>query len=80
MKDIANQAKQDFIKLKESKPLIHHITNFVVMNETANITLAAGALPVMAHANEEVEEMGTMARALVLNIGTLWPQLIDNMI
>ncbi len=80
MKDIANQAKQDFKKLKESKPLIHHITNFVVMNETANITLAAGALPVMAHAKEEVEEMVTMARALVLNIGTLWPELIDNMI
>ncbi|TET52982.1 MAG: hydroxyethylthiazole kinase, partial [Actinobacteria bacterium] len=54
--------------------------NFVVMNETANITLAAGALPVMAHAKEEVEEMVTMARALVLNIGTLWPELIDNMI
>ena len=40
-----------------AKPLVHQITNYVVMNETANATLALGALPVMAHAREEVEEM-----------------------
>ena len=54
----------------ENRPLIHHITNFVVMNETANLTICAGALPVMAHAVEEVEEMVGLASALVLNIGT----------
>ena len=43
--------------LRERKPLIHNITNYVVMNETANATLALGALPVMAHAPEEVEEL-----------------------
>lgn len=58
-------------RLREQKPLIHHITNMVVMNDTANITLAIGGLPVMAHALEEVEEMVNLARALVLNIGTL---------
>jgi len=57
--------------LRERKPLIHQITNYVVMNETANATLALGALPVMAHATEEVEEMAAAAGALVLNIGTL---------
>ncbi len=58
-------------ELRERKPLIHQITNYVVMNETANATLAIGALPVMAHAIEEVEEMASFAGALVLNIGTL---------
>ena len=43
--------------MREQKPLVHQITNYVVMNETANATLALGALPVMAHAGEEVEEM-----------------------
>ncbi|MGH3000470.1 MAG: hydroxyethylthiazole kinase, partial [Gaiellaceae bacterium] len=43
--------------MREHKPLVHQITNYVVMNETANATLALGALPVMAHAREEVEEM-----------------------
>ena len=43
--------------LKDKKPLIHHITNVVTVNDCANITLAIGALPVMAYAPEEVEEM-----------------------
>jgi hydroxyethylthiazole kinase len=58
-------------QMREQKPLIHQITNYVVMNETANATLALGALPVMAHAIEEVEEMVGSASALALNIGTL---------
>src|SRR5439155_6101554 len=62
------------------KPLIHQITNYVVMNETANATLALGALPVMAHAREEVEEMVALAGALVLNIGTLSPHWIEAML
>jgi len=66
--------------LRERKPLIHQITNYVVMNETANATLAIGALPVMAHAVEEVEEMASVAGALVLNIGTLSAPWIDAML
>jgi hydroxyethylthiazole kinase len=66
--------------LRERKPLIHQITNYVVMNETANATLALGALPVMAHAPEEVEEMASVAGALVLNIGTLSKHWIDAML
>jgi hydroxyethylthiazole kinase len=50
------------------------------MNETANATLALGALPVMAHAGEEVEEMASLAAALVLNIGTLSPPWVEAML
>jgi hydroxyethylthiazole kinase len=57
--------------LRARKPLVHNLTNYVVMNETANAILALGALPVMAHAREELEEMVGLAGALVLNIGTL---------
>ena len=66
--------------LRAEKPLIHQITNYVVMNETANATLALGALPVMAHAAEEVEEMVGLARALVINIGTLSPPWVEAML
>jgi hydroxyethylthiazole kinase len=67
-------------QIRLRKPLVHHITNMVVMNDTANITLAIGALPVMAHALEEVEEMVSLASALVLNIGTLTPTQIEAML
>ena len=67
-------------QLRERKPLVHQITNYVVMNETANATLALGALPVMAHALAEVEEMVALAGALVLNIGTLSPLWVEAML
>ena len=67
-------------RLREAKPLVHQITNYVVMNETANATLALGALPVMAHAHEEVEEMVGLASALVLNIGTLSEHWVEAMV
>ncbi|MDP7116310.1 MAG: hydroxyethylthiazole kinase [Candidatus Woesearchaeota archaeon] len=67
-------------KIKETKPLVHHITNWVTIYDCANIVRAVGALPVMAHAKEEVEEMAGIASALVLNIGTLTTELVDNMI
>jgi hydroxyethylthiazole kinase len=66
--------------MREQKPLVHQITNYVVMNETANATLALGALPVMAHAGEEVEEMTRIASSLVLNIGTLSGPWVDAML
>jgi hydroxyethylthiazole kinase len=66
--------------LRAARPLVHQITNYVVMNETANATLALGALPVMAHAPEEVEEMVGLAGALVLNIGTLSEHWIGAML
>src|SRR5256714_12322153 len=77
MNDSPGAALRD---LREHKPLIHQITNYVVMNETANATLAIGALPVMAHAGEEVEEMARLASSLVLNIGTLSAPWVEAML
>lgn len=59
--------------VREKSPLVHNITNYVVMNNTANALLSIGASPVMAHAVEEVEDMIKIASVLVINIGTLSP-------
>ncbi len=67
-------------RIGEERPLVHHITNYVTVNLVANVTLCTGALPVMAHAREEVEEMSSLASALVLNIGTLDRVQIDAML
>ncbi len=79
-RDLIEEIPHLMAKVKEEKPLIHHITNFVVMNDTANLTLVYGALPVMAHAIEEVEEMVGIAQALILNPGTLTPSWVESMI
>jgi hydroxyethylthiazole kinase len=71
---------QDIQKIRAQAPLIHNITNYVVMNTTANALLAIGASPVMAHAEEEVEEMVSRAKALVINLGTLSVPWINSMI
>ena len=71
MSRYAARAAENLARLRAEKPLVHNITNFGVMNYTANVLLAAGASPVMAHADNEVEEMVALAGALVLNIGTL---------
>jgi hydroxyethylthiazole kinase len=67
-------------KIRAEKPLIHHITNWVTIYDCANVVRAVGGLPVMAHAPEEVEQMTSISRALVLNIGTLTVDLIKSMI
>jgi hydroxyethylthiazole kinase len=79
MKDWGVRAGDLLTKLRDEKPLVHNITNWVVTNATANALLQIGALPVMAHAREEVEEMVSNAGALVLNIGTLTLPLIEAM-
>ncbi|MGQ9584306.1 MAG: hydroxyethylthiazole kinase [Anaerolineae bacterium] len=76
----AEKAAEALARLRDQRPLIHHITNFVVMNDTANVTLHIGALPVMAHAREEVAEMVDAAGALVLNPGTLTPAWVESML
>ncbi len=67
-------------KLRTEKPLVHHITNIVVANDNANCMLAVGALPVMAYAPEEVEEMVAQAQALVINLGTLTGEVVKSAI
>lgn len=57
--------------VKSKVPLVHSITNYVVMNNTANALLAAGASPIMAHAKSEVKDMVALADTTVINIGTL---------
>jgi hydroxyethylthiazole kinase len=65
--------------IREKAPVVHNITNYVVMNTTANALLAIGASPVMAHAELEMVDMVSIASALVLNIGTLSPAWIRSM-
>ncbi len=77
---MARKAAENLRRVREKRPLIHNITNYVVMNYTANALLACGGSPVMAHAAEEVEEMVSLAGALVLNIGTLSPPWIEAML
>lgn len=68
-----------FARMRKRRPLIHHITNFVVMNDTANLTLAIGASPIMAHSCNEIEDIIKIADATVINIGTLGTEWVDSM-
>jgi hydroxyethylthiazole kinase len=74
------QLSEAFTLLRNKRPLVHHITNYVTVNDCANITLCIGGAPVMADAAEEVEEMVAMAGALVLNIGTLNDRQVKSML
>jgi hydroxyethylthiazole kinase len=78
--DYATLASESLQHVAASKPLIHQITNVVVTNDSANLTLAFGALPVMAYAPQEAAEMAGISQALVLNIGTLSVEEIEAMI
>jgi hydroxyethylthiazole kinase len=69
----------DIHAVRTRTPLVHNITNLVVINLNANVLLAAGAAPVMAHAHEEVADMAGIAQALVVNIGTLDPYWVQSM-
>lgn len=67
-------------RIRRQRPVVHHITNVVTIHDVASATLAAGALPVMAHAREEVEEVVARASALCMNLGTLSPERVDAML
>lgn len=69
-----------FKNLKEKSPLIHCITNYVTVNDCANILLACGASPIMADEKEEVEEITSICNGLNINIGTLNKEVIESMI
>ncbi len=75
----SKQVWQDVQNIRSQSPLVHNITNYVVMNTTANALLSIGASPVMAHAIEEVEDMVAFSGALVINIGTLSEKWIQSM-
>ena len=60
-------------------PLVHNITNYVTVNDVANIILACGASPIMADDPEEVQEITTICQGLNINIGTLHKSSIESM-
>ena len=72
--------KRDLALVRAQSPLVHNITNYVAMNFSANALLAIGASPVMAHAVEEMDDMVSIASALVINIGTLDAEWVRGML
>ncbi|MFH0957212.1 MAG: hydroxyethylthiazole kinase [Pseudomonadota bacterium] len=79
MTNLATKAADILGRIRESRPVIHNITNFVVMNTTANVLLALGAAPIMAHAIEELDDISGISNALVINIGTLSKSWVESM-
>lgn len=71
---------RDLSLVREKSPLVHNITNYVAMNNSANALLAVGASPVMAHSLDEVAEMAGIASSLVINIGTLEAKWVKAML
>ncbi|HRC53730.1 MAG TPA: hydroxyethylthiazole kinase [Bacillota bacterium] len=78
--DLIKEMCQTLDKVRAQSPLIHHITNYVTVNDCANIVLAIGASPIMADDIDEVEDITSISSALVLNIGTLNKRTIQSMI
>jgi hydroxyethylthiazole kinase len=76
----AHKAAESLERVRSESPLVHNITNYVVMNTTANALLAIGASPAMVHAVDEVEEFVGISRALVINVGTLSAPWVDAML
>lgn len=70
---------EDCLSIREQSPLVHNITNYVAMNIAANGLLAIGASPLMSFCKEEMEEIVSIARALVINIGCLDLNEIEGM-
>jgi thiamine-phosphate diphosphorylase/hydroxyethylthiazole kinase len=66
--------------LREKAPLTHHISNYVVMNDTANATLALGGSPIMAPCAAEAGDLSKVVSSVVLNIGTLTESFVDCML
>jgi hydroxyethylthiazole kinase len=71
---------EHILSVRQKSPLVHNITNYVVMNSTANALLSIGASPIMAHAAEEVEDIVSICDSLVINIGTLDASLVSSML
>lgn len=72
--------KSIYENVKKNIPLVHSITNYVTVNDCANIILAVGGSPIMADSALEVEEITSICNSLVINIGTLDERVIDSMI
>lgn len=77
---MVNSFWNHILDVRRHAPLVHNISNFVVMNNSANALLAVGASPIMAHAHSEVEEMLNICQSLVINIGTLDEYFVKSML
>lgn len=74
---LQRELSRDLKRLAELKPIVHHITNYVAMNDSANITIAIGASPIMSFAHGEIEDLVAAASSLLINIGTLDEYIIQ---
>ena len=79
-KELVEKIGEALEAVRRKKPLVHHITNYVTVNDCANVTLAVGASPIMADDIGEVEAITSIASALVLNIGTLNERTVRSML
>ncbi|AAB89174.1 MULTISPECIES: hydroxyethylthiazole kinase [Archaeoglobus] len=74
---LKEELERDIARIAEFKPVVHHITNYVAMNDSANITIAIGASPIMSFAHGEIDELVSIASSLLINIGTLDEYIIQ---
>jgi hypothetical protein len=79
MEEYPKLASEILDRIRCHRPVVHSITNYVVMNSTANVLLAMGASPIMAHAPEEIEDIMVISNSMVINIGTLSKHWIESM-
>jgi hydroxyethylthiazole kinase len=78
--EISKRISEALCSIREINPLVHHITNYVTVNDCANITLAIGGSPVMADDINEVRDMVSLASSFVINIGTLNSRTVEAMV
>ena len=78
--ELKQTAANNLLILRKQIPLVHNITNYVVMNFTANMLLSLGASPIMAHARQEMKDIVNISNSLVINIGTLSEKWIESML
>ena len=78
-KERVKMLKQCFDNVREKHPLVHNITNYVTVNDVANILLACGGSPIMADDSGEVEDITSICQGLNINIGTLNKNTIPSM-
>lgn len=78
-KERVKMLKQCFDNVREKHPLVHNITNYVTVNDVANILLTCGGSPIMADDSEEVEDITSICQGLNINIGTLNKNTIPSM-
>lgn len=66
-------------EVRKKAPLIHNITNYVTINDVANMVLACGASPIMSDEPTDIEEITSICQGLNINMGMLNPRKIESM-